>query len=185
MNTLANIKLPTQIPGGTLRDWLLDPGSLTANLRRSCAHQAGTFSVEVLRQSWQRPTADERRALRLRPRSVCLIREVALCCDGEAWVYARTTIPTRTLRGPNRRLADLGDRPLGEFLFRTPGIRRSPLQVMSLAPGDRLYERATATLGTKPARIWGRRSVFLPRGKPLLVAEFFHADLPALVPGRP
>jgi chorismate--pyruvate lyase len=91
-------------------------------------------------------------------------------------VFARTVIPVRTLRGRQRRLARLGTRPLGAALFADPHLKRGEVEIARLAPGDGIYEHA-AVQGAADG-VWGRRSVFTLKGKPLLVSEFF---LPALL----
>jgi chorismate--pyruvate lyase len=159
-----------------LRDWLLDPGSLTDRLRSNCA---GRFSVRVLDQGWQRPRLDEARILGMRAAMLGWVRQVQLLCDGEPQVFARTVIPVTTLRGAERRLARLGNRPLGAVLFADPGMRRGPVELACIGPGQSMFAEATCGLQIQPQGIWGRRSVFRIGGKPLLVTEIF---LPALNP---
>lgn len=157
-----------------LRDWLLDPGSLTHRLRRRCD---GGFRVAVRRQGWGRPAPDERRVLGMAAEGRALIREVHLLCWDTPWVYARTVIPASSLRGRQRRLAHLGNRPLGAALFADPSLRRGALELACLRPGEPLFERAFAG-ACEPQPIWGRRSVFHLQDRPLLVSELF---LPALL----
>lgn len=152
-------------PDARTLDWLLDPGSLTARL---VARAGGDFRVRVTRLAWARPTRAEASTLALRTGEWALIREVVLVGRGEDWVVARSVIPRATLAGANRRLARLGDRPLGAFLFRDPTLRRRAVALVTL-PGD---QSASAHV------VWGRRSTFILRGAPLLVAEYF---LPALL----
>ncbi len=154
--------------------WLLDQGSLTRRLLAACH---GRFRVQPLAQGWRRPLLNEAQALGMRPERHAFVREVHLLCDGRPWVYARSVIPPQTLRGDRRRLTRLGDKPLGAVLFADPGLRRSPLQVACLRPGQRLFDAACAPLAEEPASIWGRRSLFQLGGHPLLVNEIF---LPAL-----
>ncbi len=161
--------LSQQLPA-SLRSWLLDEGSLTDRLRRRCP---GCFSVRVLDEAWRRPQPDEARVLGLPRSALAWVRQVQLLCDGEPWVFARTVIPVSTLSGAQRRLAWLGNRPLGAYLFADPGMRRSPVQLASIAAGSGLFEDAVRGLARRPARIWGRRSVFRVGGKPLLVSEIF------------
>ncbi len=155
-------------PDAATLGWLADPGSLTARL---VALSAGRFRVRVTRQRWGRPTLAERRALALPGNEWALLREVVLEGCGEPWVVARSVIPRTSLTGANRRLLSLGDRPLGAFLFRDPGLRRTAVTVVKLDQAS--------PLGVASAHsCWGRRSTFLLRGAPLLVAEYF---LPALL----
>ena len=173
---LEGRQLPHQQPGPVLRDWLLDVGSLTRRVQRACA---GRFRVRVEFQGLGRPRLDECLALHLRQPRRALIREVHLLCDDRPWVFARTVIPISTLRGRERRLAHLGERPLGAVLFADPHMTRGPVEVACVRPGQALYTAAVQGLRQRPAEIWGRRSVFRLGGKPLLVSEFFLTSPPA------
>ncbi len=154
--------------------WLLDSGSLTDRLKKACA---GCFEVRVMDEGWQRPRLDELRALGMRSGQIGWIRQVQLLCDGTPWVFARTVVPVTTLSGAQRRLAHLGNRPLGAFLFADPGMRRGPVELACIREGQAMFSEAGSGLKRKPAAVWGRRSVFRVGGKPLLVAELF---LPAI-----
>jgi chorismate lyase len=167
---LEGKQLPRHQPGPALRDWLLNTGSLTQRLQRTCV---GRFQVRVEFQGWGRPRLDECLALGLRLPRRALIREVHLLCDGRPWVFARTIIPISTLRGPEQRLAHLGERPLGAVLFADPHMTRGQVEVACVRPGHPLYSAAVQGFKQRPAEIWGRRSVFRLGGKPLLVSEFF------------
>lgn len=157
-----------------LRAWLLDAGSLTDRLKKHCD---GCFEVRVLAEGWQRPRLDEARALGMPAGRVGWVRQVQLLCDGTPWVFARTVVPASTLTGAQRRLARLGNRPLGAFLFADPGLQRGAVELACIRSGQAMFRAASQGLKRKPAAIWGRRSVFRSGGKPLLVAELF---LPAI-----
>ena len=144
--------------------WLLDRGSLT---RRLIQASAGDFAVKLLRQGHQRATDHEREALQLEQRSWPFLREVALLCQRQPWVFARTVIPTETLQGPARALTRLGSKPLGAVLFNHPHVRRAPIAVYRLNAAR--VSREFAGQGI----IWGRQSVFYLYDKPLLVSEYF------------
>lgn len=159
----------------SLADWLLDSGSLTRRLRQLCPDQ---FRVHVLWQSWNRPSSDEARVLGLRLDAWAWTREVRLLCNDQPWVFARTLIPAKTLRGRGCRLTQLGTRPLGEVLFADPGVRRDPVEIARIVAGQRLHQRAFAGLAEPLDPIWGRRSVFWIAKRPLLVCEIFLPDLP-------
>jgi len=150
----------TEIPTA-LRPLLLERGSLTRRLRRVLGNP---IEVRVDRQGWAAPEPDEARLLGLAAGASALVREVTLLCRGRQQVAARTVIPRATLRGRHRRLARLGDRPLGDVLFATPGMSRGAMHIARL--------RAAAPV---PAT-WGRRSVFFLDDRPLLVYEFFLRD---------
>lgn len=153
------------------RRWLADKGSLTQRLIVASNDQ---FSVNLLRQSYGRPTPAESAALGLRQGRYSLIREVILLGNGVPWVYARSILPLPTLTGRQRTLLQLSNRPLGALLFTDRGMTRDPIEVARI-PGRTIPHG----LAVSDALLWGRRSVFYLDRKPLLVSEIF---LPAFNP---
>ena len=107
------------------RDWLLDPDSLTAKLKRHCTN----FQVQLLGQREAPLLADEQ--VWLGPQQSCIVREVILWCDGQPWVFARSVFPFSALAQQQLRLEDLGTKPLGEHLFKQPDLVRSAVEVSS------------------------------------------------------
>lgn len=166
------------------RGWLLDRGSLTHRLQM---HSGGDFSVTVLQQGWGKPRRDEALALGIPFCQHALIREVVLNGHGQPWVFARSVIPLQTLHGKLRFLRTLGDRPLGELLFRNPHIQRGPL---FLAPWSCALLPATLQPLVRqphgsptPATLWARYSLFRHEAASLLVSEVFLPTLPG-TPGH-
>ena len=165
---------------------MLDNGSLTQRLKDASDND---FKVKLCFQGYKKPSLAEISSIEaasvkpvrsaqqdVRPefcirhsglalhaffgrQSVCLIREVELVCDGEVWVRARSAIPIATLTGPERQLKNLGTKPLGEFLFNSRSMRRSPL-----VPFCQIEQKE---------KYYGRRSVFYLHEKPILVSELF------------
>lgn len=151
-------------------DWLCDRGSLTRSMTRSCHDR---FRVELLRQYQATVLPGEARLLDVGPARAALVREVRLYCGRAAWVFARTLIPVRSLRGPASHLARLGQRPLGEVLFSDPRTRRLRMEIARITPRHRLFGPATRHLAERPAAISGRRTLFVYRGRRILVNELF------------
>lgn len=110
---------------GAARYWLQVEGSLTRALQQQCRHR---FHVEVCTEGFGVPSAEEARRLGLAARQRAWIREVRLCGDGQPWVLARTIIPQACLEGKGRRLRNLGNKPLGAYLFSSPDWLRGPLE---------------------------------------------------------
>ncbi len=162
-----------------VRSWLDDPGSLTKRLTDICP---GQFSVRVLSQYWVRAKIEESRLLRIPSQQKVLLRQVQLLCGDRIFVYARSLIPLKTLKGKHQRLRYLGDRPLGRYLFANPRLRREQQHLASIAPKDPLFKTALSGSTQFGEQIWGRRSLFTIDRKPLLVSEFF---LPALFDKQP
>jgi len=151
--------------------WLFDPGSLTAKIIEKCP---GKFSVHLISQKRTTPTPDEIRVLGLKYRSHAMIRQVILFCDDKPWVYARSVIPVTTLTGPLRRLAHLGNKPLGAVLFSDRSILRGQVEITSIDASHENYK----WMGMNSDYLtWGRRSLFYKQSKKLLVSEFFLPDI--------
>ena len=155
----------TELPAD-IRRCLLDDGSLTDWLM---AKSGGNFRVQRLSQRWQRPLLSERRLLQQPHRHSSLIREVALYCNEQPWVYARSILPAATLSGPLRHLRRLQNQSLGSLLFNNPNLGRGDFELALLAPHSTYIHPQYRQ--TQPA--WARRSVFILRGKPLIVSEVF------------
>lgn len=153
----------------SLQSWLFDTSSLTARLINLCGKD---FSVRIISQHWQDLAAEEASAMSLNYARSALIREVLLCCGEQPLVFARTVIPASTLRGAQRRYGNMGTRPLGAMLFADRTMRREDVQVAML-PASHEANQYTGSAN----RVWGRRSVFRVSGKPLLVSEYFFAEL--------
>jgi len=165
--------------------WLLDDTSLTLRVKNYCTeHDLGLFSVKVLSQGICQPSSDEIKGLKLNNEQDALIREVLLYGGESPLIYARTVIPSQTLTGEQKVLGELGNRPLGEFLFSQPDLERDDMEVASLKQGQQLFDSAISHLKSNPGEIWARRSVFRLKHKPLLVAEVFLPDILKYLPNQ-
>ena len=124
-----------------------------------------------------RPSLEEAWRLRLPRRRLAWVREVALRCHEQPLILARTVIPEASLRGGNETLRHLGNRPLGELLFRGAGSRREALEVARLRPGDWLADRWGPITLSSGLELWARRVVHYLGGRPMLVTEVFLPEL--------
>ena len=162
-------KHQTEIPNDLI-SWIFDTPSLTRRMQQLCN---GTFEVRVLSEQWQRPMFNERVQLGMRDSDYGMVRQVQLLCNARPWIFARTVIPGSTLSGTQRRLAHLGNKPLGALLFADKSIERGRMEVACITPGQSIYDLATRDLRNVTKPIWGRRSIFYRDSKPLLVSEIF------------
>jgi len=163
-------RLPSTMLSNGKREWLLDPGSLTARLIKASNNQ---FAVNVLAQQWSYATLSESRLLGIPHRHLCLIREVFLICNNQPWVYARSVLPCSSLTGKLRHLQHFGNQPLGQLLFTTPSMKRSPFQIILTTSKQLDNHRGLLDSISNSQSLWGRRSRFELFGKPLIVSEFF------------
>lgn len=154
--------------------WLYEAVSLTRCLRERCG---GGFRVRVDSQQWTRPMRSERHRLGIRDNEFALVRQVHLFCCERPAVFARTVIPARTLTGREKRLAALGNRPLGAYLFSGRGMTRHAVEFARITGRQSCFAVATRDLTAKPDEIWGRRALFAAGDKPLLVSEIFLPDI--------
>lgn len=145
-----------------LAPWISEPASLTARLKRHCRQ----FRVQLLNE--QRSELPAFLQHLLPGTTAAQLREVILWCNDMPCVYAQSWLPQQTITAL-RPLADLGERPLGDYIFQQPGLHRGTIEAAQL--DITLPQLATA------ARCYARRSVFTLDGLPLLVAETF---LPAM-----
>jgi chorismate--pyruvate lyase len=154
-----------------LENWLLDPGSLTARLKKHCDN----FRVELLGQQQTICSESESNEL-LRAGEPVLVREVLLYCDDVPQVFARSLLPLSSLTGDEQQLANLGNQPLGQVLFNNPSLVRQRIELAFFTENTNVAKLAKHVRKDKQINeleLWGRRSVFMLEGKPLMVAEVF------------
>ncbi|PSF14644.1 chorismate--pyruvate lyase family protein [Marinobacter shengliensis] len=155
--SLAAAGLHNPAVHGPARHWLQVEGSFTRALQQQCRYR---FHVEVCNEGFAVPTLEEARRLGLAPRQRAWIREVRLCGDSQPWVLARTVIPLACLEGNGRRLRNLGNKPLGAYLFSRPEWLRGPLETGLCQNTD----------GQQPQL--ARRSLFHRGNEALMVGEY-------------
>lgn len=142
-----------------LSPWLSEAGSLTARLKRYSHH----FRLQRLQQ--EMAVLPAFLADMLPCTGNAQLREVLLWCDDKPCVYAQSWLPEQSLQTVSA-LADLGEQPLGEYLFCQPGLSRSQIEVTQLNVPQNSWGSG--------ACCWARRSVFRLDGQsPVLVAEVF------------
>lgn len=150
-----------------LLSWLFDEHSLT---QRLCAI-ATTFEVVVLREG---PASISDAELQLFATHEGLnSREVLLLCDGQPQVYARTLIPQTTLEHANSLLKTLGNKSLGEVLFRDKSMQRQAIEITSFSKDSTMADFAQSLSLEVTHPLWARRSIFTLNDNPLMVSEVF------------
>ena len=152
---------------GDLRACLLEPGSLIKHLEKFSPQE---ISLSLEAQLWKRPHPDESKLLDLRSGGYGLLRESFLTCDTHPWVYARTVIPPRTLLG-SRRLAHWGNKPLGYYLFSDKLTYRGKIEIARIKTSNIPYDPIYNLAVEEDNLLWGRRSIFYIKNKPLLLIE--------------
>ena len=148
---------------------MLDTASLIKHLEY---YSPEKISLTLEAQSWGKPYPDESKILHLRNGSYALLRETFLTCVDDPWVYARTIIPPQTLLA-SRRLAHWGNEPLGNYLFSDKLTYRGKIEIAELKTSNTPYSPIYNLAIEEDSTLWGRRSFFYIRNKPLLLTEIF------------
>lgn len=156
-------------PDANTRGWLREQGSLTERLRQHWPD----LVVQVLEEGLSAPLPHEAERLGLPPGATAWLRCVLLVGGGRPRVYARTVIPAGAALSTWAEVQALGQQPLGELLFRLPGLDRSGFDWARGLPWPHTGHWPDAV--TAP---WARRSVFTRQQALLLLTEVF-LNLPA------
>lgn len=156
-----------------VRHWLVDEASLTLRLQQRYVD----FHVQPLFQHREKPITDEASLLGFKQSAKTQVREVLLMGDGHPVVFAHSVMPESSLRGEWCQLGKLGNKPLGEALFKNPRVIRAPLSYKKLTINDVLYRKAIKHLVNPPVYLWARRSIFRLNCAKILVTEVFLSHL--------
>ncbi|HCM6914248.1 chorismate lyase [Klebsiella aerogenes] len=134
-----------------LRDWLLLEDSMTKRFEQ----QGKKVTVTMINEAFVGRDALAGEEALLPEEARYWLREIILCADGEPWLAGRTLVPESTLCGPELALQQLGQTPLGRYLFTSSTLTRDFIEI------------------GRSAQLWGRRSRLRLSGKPLLLTELF------------
>ncbi|MGG8097813.1 chorismate lyase [Klebsiella aerogenes] len=134
-----------------LRDWLLLEDSMTKRFEQ----QGKKVTVTMINEGFVGRDALAGEETLLPEEARYWLREIILCADGEPWLAGRTLVPESTLCGPELALQQLGQTPLGRYLFTSSTLTRDFIEI------------------GRSAQLWGRRSRLRLSGKPLLLTELF------------
>lgn len=130
-------------------DWLLYTDSLTQKLQ-----QERPLTVEIVSQGWQTVKNHENSP-------GCWLREVLLKGGTQDWIFAQTLVPQATIDNVAQAIPELGEQPIGLWLF--------PQQPQRLSLAWR-QDRRTG--------LYARCSTLLLNGYPLEIKELFLAQFP-------
>src|SRR5579872_6445123 len=149
--------------------FISETGSLTHRLRERAGDD---FHLRVLNERELALPAADAGLLGAGIGEAAYQREVYLC-GLKPLVYARSVAAKS--KGGERRLKELGERPLGDRLFAEKGALRSPIQTAQIVPGQTLFEEALAGMRERPAAemLWARRSVLVADSAHILIYECF------------
>lgn len=153
-----------------IKDWLLEQGSLTLRMKETFT---GSFTVSVEGEGWSFPFEQDAQTLHVQAEEA-FIREVVLHIGQVPHVFARTTIPKRSLDAL-QQLATLGEKPLGEVIFSYPELKRISIDIVNIKRNE-LSPKGLGLLGAD-AGLWARRNTYDIKGHQFIVSEFFLPDM--------
>ncbi len=135
------------------------------------------FQVQVLNQETALPLPDESTLLGSAADEPAMVRLVLLRCYGIPWVFARSVIPKTTIAFADNSLANIGNRPLGAYLFSHPLIERVSMEFAELLSDSPFWKSLSNHPSLVSETVWARRSLFTIGTHPLLVNEVFLPEL--------
>ncbi|ELA08921.1 chorismate lyase [Moraxella macacae 0408225] len=150
--------LPNELHHTKLASWLVANGSLTAKIEQFSAQK---LIVKPTFEGRQMLTLPEIKQLQLpmRPHSAWVRESLLFGKAGEsAWIKARSVFGFHILSGKGRKLANLGQCPIGYVIFARPCAVLVNRHYQLTADG------------------WQRQSVYRWYGKHLLISEIFLSD---------
>ena len=155
----------TSIPAH-LKEVILDESSLTYRLRRLYGDK---FVVRVISHKWQELHSSEQAFLNCNDQWGS-VREVLLMGADKPAVFAQSIMPQTSLGGDNITFLSLGNRPLGEFIFKQPNCHRGIIEAAKIQ-ASRFNMHYDFNVATETA--WARRSLFHLQNGSIAVYEVF------------
>lgn len=143
--------------------WIASQGSLTSMLN---SFSGNKMHVNIVNESWGKPTVYEANKLGICTSNWAYIREVELYCDDQAMVFARSIIPRHVYNSNKATLGHLGTQPLGHLLFRH-ARQRNRLRDVCVSQFNHPHSNDSAS------NIYGRATPYAYNGGEILVQEFF------------
>lgn len=134
---------------------LSDEGSLTQQLIEV---GNGRFRVQTVELTWRNLLRDDLRKLfgPVAPSHEFWSRKTVLLCESKPAVLAHSLMPAHAAESALGEVLELGEQPLGGYLFSQADVKRGAFQFAKSEQG-----------------FCGRRRIFYLDSKPIMVAEFF------------
>lgn len=147
----ANWQIKTDELSHNVAKWLCDSQSLTQKLQQICQ----SLTVDITAQGWQ-AVGSVPDFSKEATQQTAWVREVVLKCDENPVIFAQTILPEITINKVANAVLELGDQPIGLWLFPQNPERLSLEWTFDKASG-----------------LYARRSYFTLKGYPLAIYELF------------
>ncbi|WP_301098753.1 chorismate lyase [Otariodibacter sp.] len=139
-----------------IADWLFYSASLTQKLQMVSSN----ISVEITQEDWQAVSLSKNFA-KYPEEQTAWVREILLKGDSTPWIFAQTIFPQATIDNVAQVIPNLGETPIGLWLFPQEPIRQNL---------EWAFDSKT--------ELYARRSLLLLKDYPLEICELFLAEFP-------
>ena len=144
------------IKSQTIKSWLLEKGPITKRISKNYE-----FELNLLKDDIASINQEERDFLCHDDRDI-KVREVILLADRSPLVYAKSLIPSATIKHGFAELGKLGRKPLGDILFEKEIFFKTNVMYAEFLYNENIF--------------WGRKTRYLVKELPLSVMEVFLLD---------
>ena len=144
------------IKSQNIKSWLLEKGPITKRISKNYE-----FELNLLKDDIASISQEERDFLCHDDRDI-KVREVILLADRSPLVYAKSLIPSATIKYGFAELGKLGRKPLGDILFEKEIFFKTNVMYAEFSYNENIF--------------WGRKTRYLVKELPLSVMEVFLLD---------
>ena len=144
------------IKSQNIKSWLLEKGPITKRISKNYE-----FELNLLKDDIASINQEERDFLCHDGRDI-KVREVILLADRSPLVYAKSLIPSATIKYGFAELGKLGRKPLGDILFEKEIFFKTNVMYAEFSYNENIF--------------WGRKTRYLVKELPLSVMEVFLLD---------
>ena len=148
---------------------------------RSIWNRVDSGELHQAPRKWQSWLSDTGSLTQKIERAIGHKLEVLVCLNQVPLVMAHSIIPTTSSCGSNHPILRLGKRPLGAVLFAKThqhSKQKARREIAHLDQHNVLWKKSAKRYPDLPSPVWGRRTLYSLKGRPLLVTEIF---LPSLL----
>ena len=144
------------IKSQNIKSWLLEKGPITKRISKNYE-----FELNLLKDDIASINQEERDFLCHDGEDI-KVREVILLGDRTPLVYAKSLIPSATIKYGFAGLGKLGKKPLGDILFEKEIFFKTNVMYAEFSYNENIF--------------WGRKTRYLVKELPLSVMEVFLLD---------
>lgn len=134
--------------------WLSNKKSLTGQMQN-----IGKVVIEIIEEKW----VEEKKVWN---------RKVLMLLNKNPWLYAITTIPEAVIKELPFDVEDIGNKPIGMFLFNNENIKLENILVTRIDLQQETFDQIRDKIKGNTTT-WGRKRVFKAYSSSIEINEFF------------